>query len=175
MHLLGLFLILLNVGAIAAPLAGVVIIYSDDLSQIFTPSEVEEIVSNIFGSEASIELPNYVSSSYDPASRTAQVIFDFTNSFEFDLTLNAVSANIVCLDHIVALGTADLNNLVILASGQTQEIVINFVWTLDAENHFVDLHNNESALDVKLVDIELDVSGISIELPEVVYVSLPLK
>ena len=175
MQLLGLVLILLNVGAIAAPIAGVVIIYSNDLSQIIIPSEVEKIVSNTIGSEDSIELPQYVSSSYDPSSRTAKVIFSFTNPYEFDLTLNAVSANIVCLDHDIALGMAALDNPVALEPDQTQEIVINFVWTLAAENHFIDLHNGELAVDVKLVDIELDVSGISIELPEEVYVSLSLE
>ena len=175
MQLLGLFLILLNVGAIAAPVAGVIIIYSNDLSQVIIPSEVEELVSNTFGSEDSIKLPQYVSSSYDPTSRTAQVIFSFTNPFEFDLTLNAVSANIICLDHDVALGTAALNSPVALESSQAQEIVIDFVWTLAAENHFVDFHSDESVVDEKLIDIVLDVSGISIELPEEVYVSLPLK
>ena len=175
MQLLGLILILLNVGAIVAPIAGVVIIYSNDLSQIIIPSEVEEIVSNTIGSEDSIELPQYVSSSYDPSSRTAQVIFDFTNPYEFDLTLNAVYAKIVCLDHDVALGAASLDNPVALEPDQTREIVINFVWTLAAENHFIDLHSDESAVNVKLIDIELDVSGISIESSEEVCVSLPLK
>jgi len=174
MQHLGLVLILLNIGAIAAPITGVVLIYSNDLSQIFIPSEVEDVVSNTIGSEESIELPQYVSSSYDPSSRIAHVTFSFTNPFDFDLSLNTVSANIVCLDHNVALGSAALNNQVTIEQEVTQEIIINFVWTQAAETHFLSQHVSESAVDVKLVDMKLDVSGINIEVPEEIIVSVPI-
>ena len=100
MQLLGIFLILLNVGAIAAPVAGVIMMHTDDLSQVIIPSNIEEIVTNTIGNEESIELPQYVCSSFDPETRSAQVTFSFTNTFEFDLVLNAVSAKIKCLDHL---------------------------------------------------------------------------
>ena len=174
MQLLGLVLILLNIGAIATPIAGVVLLNSSDLSQIIIPSEVEEIISNTIGNEESIELPQYVSSSYDKFSRTVQVIFSFTNPFEFDLTLNTVTANIVCLDHNVALGHTALDNTILIEKEETQEIVVNFIWTITAENHFLSQHVDESAVDVKLIEIELDVSGISIEVPEEILVSLPI-
>lgn len=174
MQHLGLVLILLNIGAIAAPITGVVLIYSNDLSQIFIPSEVEDVVSNTIGTEESIKLPQYVSSSYDPSSRTAHVTFSFTNPFDFDLSLNTVSANIVCLDHNLGLGSAALNNQVTIEKEETQEIIINFVWTQAAETHFLSQHVSESAVDVKLVDMKLDVSGINIEVPEEIIVSVPL-
>lgn len=174
MQLLGLVLILLNIGAIATPIAGVVLLNSSDLLQIIIPSEVEEIISNTIGNEESIELPQYVSSSYDKSSRTAQVIFSFTNPFEFDLTLNKVTANIVCLDHNVALGNTALDDPVLIEQKETQEIIVNFIWTIAAETHFLSQHVDESAVDVKLVDIELDVSGIIVEVPEEILVSLPI-
>jgi len=55
MQLLGLVLILLNFGAIATPIAGIVLLNSSDLSQIIIPSEVEEIISNTINTEESIE------------------------------------------------------------------------------------------------------------------------
>jgi hypothetical protein len=174
MQHLGLVLILLNIGAIAVPITGVVLIYSNDLSQIFIPSEVEDVVSNTIGTEESIELPQYVSSSYDPSSRTAHVTFSFTNPFDFDLNLNTVSANIVCLDHNLALGSAALNNQITIEKEETQEIIINFVWTQAAETHFLSQHVSESVVDVKLVDMKLDVSGINIEVPEEIIVSVPI-
>jgi hypothetical protein len=174
MQYLGLVLILLNIGAIAAPITGVVLIYSNDLSQVIIPTEVEEIVSNTIGIEESIELPQYISSSYDPVSRTAQVTFSFTNPFDFDLNLNTVFANIVCLDHIAALGSATLDNPVTIVQEETKEIIINFVWTQAAETHFLSQHISESNVDVKLVDMQLDVSGINIEVPEEIIISVPL-
>jgi hypothetical protein len=174
MQLLGLLLILLNVGAIATPIAGVVLLNSNDLSQIIIPSEIEEIISTTMVNEESIELPQYVSSSYDQSSRTAQVIFSFTNPFEFDLTLNTVSANIICLDHNVDLGHIALDEVVLIEQEETKEIIVNFIWNISAENHFLSQHIDESAIDVKLVAIRLDVSGISIEVPEEIIISLPI-
>lgn len=174
MQYLGLVLILLNIGAIAAPITGVVLIYSNDLSQIIIPKEVEELVSNTIDTEESIELPQYISSSYDPVSRTARVIFSFTNPFDFNLNLNTVSANIVCLDHSVALGSAALDNSVTIEQEETKEIIINFVWTQAAEAHFLSQHIGESSVDVKLIDMQLDVSGINIEVPEEIIVSVPI-
>ena len=43
MQILGLVLILISVGSIAVPVVGVVIIYSDDLSQLIIPSELEDV------------------------------------------------------------------------------------------------------------------------------------
>ena len=90
------------------------------------------------------------------------------------MTLNAVSANIVCLDHNLALGQAALDESVLIEQEETQTIIMNFVWTISAENHFLSQHVNASAIDAKLVEIILDVSGISIEVPEEIIVSFPI-
>ena len=174
MQLLGIFLILLNVGAIAAPVAGVIMMHTNDLSQVIIPSNIEEIVTNTIGNEESIELPQYVCSSFDPETRTAQVTFSFSNTFEFDLVLNAVSAKIMCLDHGIKLGYAKLKEEVEIKQKETQEIIIKFVWTKEAETHFLAKHIDQTAVDVKLVDIELDISGINIDVPEEVTLSLPI-
>ena len=174
MQLLGIFLILLNISAIAAPVAGVIIMNTDDLSQVIIPSNVEEIMSNTIGNEESIELPQYVCSSFDPETRTAQLTFSFTNTFEFDLVLNTMSAKIKCLDHGIKLGYAKLKEEIEIKQKETQEIIIKFVWTKEAETHFLAKHIDQTAVDVKLVDIELDISGISIDVPEEVTLSLPI-
>lgn len=174
MQLLGLLLILLNIGAIAAPVAGVVIMHTNDLSELIIPSNVEEIVTNTIGNEESIELPEYVCSSFNPSTRTAYVTFSFTNPFEFDLVLNTVTANIECLDHEIALGYATLKEQIEIKQKETKEISVKFVWTTEAETHFFNNHVNETAVDVKLVNIELDISGISIEVPEEIVLSLPI-
>ena len=174
MQLLGIFLILLNVGAIAAPVAGVILMNTDDLSQVIIPSNVKEIVSNTIGNEESIELPQYVCSSFDPETRTAQVTFSFTNTFEFDLVLNDMSAKIKCFDHAIKLGYAKLKEQVEIKQKETQEIIIKFVWNKEAENHFLAKHIDQTAVDAKLVNIELELSGININVPDEVILSLPI-
>ena len=173
MQLLGLFLILLSVGAFAAPVSGVIIMYSDDLSEVIVPEGLEEIVSEMTAEDA-IELPSYVSSSVDADARTAEVVFSFTNSFEFDLTLNMIAANIRCVDHDVLLGHAELEDQVEIEQGETEEIVVIFIWSADAEEHFLEEHADESVVDVKLVEMEIDVSGITVKVPNEVFLALPI-
>ena len=173
MQLLGLFLILLSVGAFAAPASGVIIMHSDDLSEVIVPEGLEEIVADMTAEDA-IELPSYVSSSVDADSRTAEVVFSFTNSFEFDLTLNMIAANIRCVDHDVLLGHAELEDQVEIEQGETEEIVVIFIWSADAEEHFLEEHADESVVDVKLVEMEIDVSGITVKVPNEVFLALPI-
>ena len=175
MQLLGVLLILLNIGAFAVPVSGVILMSTDDLSKVIIPENVEELVTNTIGKEDSIQLPQYVSSSLDPVSRTAQVTFNFTNPFEFDLNINTVSAHVKCLDHTVLLGSAQLDHQVIINQNETQDIIVNFVWSQDAENHFLAQHMGEVAVDVKLVNMEIDVSGVCIEVPEEISLSLPIS
>ena len=85
-----------------------------------------------------------------------------------------MAANVRCIDHDVLLGPAELEDQVEIEQGETEEIVVIFVWTADADEHFLEEHLGESVVDVKLVDMEIDVSGITIEVPQEVVLALPI-
>ncbi len=171
---LGLILFLITVIAIAAPIIGVTIVYSDNLSGMIFSPEVEEVMLSAIYSDEPLEIPQYVSSSYNLSSRTAQVTFSFANPFKATLTLNSVSADLKCTVHNFALGHARLSEQVQLDEGKTENITIVLVWTEDAEEHFQNEHANSSGIDVDLVNIQIDISGISIEIPEQVTINLPI-
>jgi hypothetical protein len=174
MQPLGIALILINIGAIVTPIAGVIVLYSNNLFEIVLPKEVEETISNTLNIEESIQLPQYVTASYDTSTRTAQIIFNFTNPFELNLTVNTLSANLECENHNVTLGHANLNNQVEILEKETQNITIDFMWTETAELHFLNEHISETSIEIKLVDIQLDISGITIETPEKITIEIPL-
>lgn len=173
MELLGIAFIVITIGAIAVPFAGIIMLYSDDLSELIIPPEIEETLSNSIDIEE-LQLPQYVSSSFDTSTRTGQAIFNFTNPFEFNLTINSISSDLQCIDHGFPVGDATLDDQVQINDGETKEFAINFVWTESAETHFLNEHENETSIDVELVDMQLDISGIDIEIPEQVTLSLPL-
>jgi hypothetical protein len=147
--------------------------HSDDLSEVIVPEGLEEIVTEMTAVDT-FELPSYVSSSVDPDARTAEVVFSFANSFDFDLTLNMIAANIRCVDHGILLGHAESKDQVEIESRETEDIVVVFVWSADAEEHFLEEHTGESVVDVKLVDMEIDVSGVTVEVPDEVLLALPI-
>jgi len=194
MQLLGILLILINVGAIAGPLAGVVIVYRDNLEEMVVPPEVKEIVDNtmtVFTSgnpssnpdnpsnpddteTVSFQLPQYVSSSYDPVARTITATFNFTNPLNFTMTINAVSADVKCHAHGVLLGNAAITNAVEIPPTETRDITVTFVWTETAQQHFLEEHVGQTSINADLVNITVNLSGISIETPETYNVDIPL-
>lgn len=171
MQTLGAFLILLNVVTIVGPIAGMAIVYQNNLAELVFPPEVENIVSNITNTGRPIELPQFVNSTYNESSRTVSALFRFTNPFDLDLTINSMSVDVECTAHNFTLGHAALSNPVQLSAGETAIIIIVFTWTQVAENHFQTEHPGATSISVDLVNIVIDVSGISVEIPQ--RVSIP--
>jgi hypothetical protein len=192
MQILGLILILINVGAIVGPIAGVVIVYRSNLQELVVPPEVQEIVDQTIKSFTSsnpnnpsgnpdepsggnLALPMYVSSSYDPVGRTVTAIFNFTNPFNFSISINEVSADVQCHAHSFMLGHAAMNNPVEVPPMQTADITVIFAWTEAAQEHFQTAHAGQTTINVDLLNITLNVSGIGIETPETYNVDIPIS
>jgi len=175
MQTVGLVLILINILAIAGPVAAVAAVYYNNPVDMIIPNEVEDVVTSTIETDANIEMPQYIDSTYDTASRTVTATFSFKNPFEFDLTVNAVSADVECVTHSFSLGHAQLSNPVTINAGTAATINVVFVWTQTAENHFLAVHSNEENISINLVNLWLDVSGIEVETPEKISLTVPLK
>jgi hypothetical protein len=173
LQLLGLILVLINIGAVVGPVAGVGLMYQDNLVGLVVPPEVEKIVSETLSNSMEFELPKYLDSTYDVALRTASIRFSFVNPFNFDLSINSVSANVECTQHQFHLGQVAFGDPVELKMDQEVIIVIVFSWSQVAEAHFLNEHPQASSVAVDLTNIVIDVSGITVETPE--RVSLPLE
>jgi hypothetical protein len=174
MQILGLILVLINVGAIAAPVTAVAVIYSSNPVEMVIPPQVEQIVSSTLNTGESVEPPQYVSSTFDPSTRTITASFSFTNPFNLDLRIKSVSADVKCAAHDFTLGNASLSNPVQLDAGATAIINIIFTWTQEAEDHFNTMHSGETSVDIKMVNLGIDVSGITVQAPESIDLSVPL-
>jgi hypothetical protein len=195
MQALGLILILINVGAIVGPIAGVVVVYHSNLQELVVPPEVQEMVGNTINvltssspnnpsnapsnldnpSNGNLELPQYLNSSYDAVARTVTVIFNFTNPFNFSITINAVSADVQCHAHSFLLGHAAISNPVEIPPMQTQDITVIFTATEVAQEHIQKEHAGQATVNVDLVNITIDISGISIETPQTYNVDIPIS
>lgn len=194
MQLLGILLILIYVGAAVGPVAGVVVAYDGNVQEMVVPPEVQNMVANMFSgitsssssgpfnpenetgdsSTASFALPQFVSSSYDLASRTVTAVFNFTNPLNVTLTVNQVSADVKCHAHGFSLGHAAIPNTVEIPSGQSADLTVVFAWTEAAQEHMLSAHPGESTINVDLVNITVSVSGITIETPSTYNVDIPL-
>ena len=194
MQVLGLILILINVGAIVGPIAGVVVIYRNNLQELVVPPEVQKIFGDTIktltlsspnnpsnpssdqsnSSNVDLELPEYVSASVDPAGKTVTVVFNFTNPFNVSMTIYALSADVQCHAHSVLLGYAELSNPVEIPPMQTEDIVTVFTYTAAAQQHFQTEHAGQSTVNVDLKNITINVSGITVETPEIDNADIPI-
>ncbi len=174
MQILGLILALISIGAVAGPVAGVVLIYQNNPVEMIVPSEIEDLIAGSFGADEPFELPQYVSSSFDPSTQTLTATFSFANPFELDLRVNSLSADVKCAIHAFNLGNAELVDPVPIDAGDTALIPVVFKWTQAAEDHFLTAHSGATSIDIELVNLGVDVSGITIETPESVSVNVPL-
>ncbi|MGF3522745.1 MAG: hypothetical protein ACQXXJ_06580 [Candidatus Bathyarchaeia archaeon] len=165
MQTLGLVLALINILAIAAPVATAVIVYSDNLPALIIPPEVNQLVEETAELGPQIQLPQLVNYTYDQTAKTVTVIFNFTNPLNLNVTVNALAANVVCNDHNFYLGHVGTSSPVELNKDTPAYITAAFSWTTEAENHFLTDHANEDNISISLEDIVVDISGITVEAP----------
>jgi hypothetical protein len=158
-------LILVNIGAILGPVAGVAVIYRDNIAGLVIPPEITQLINETTSASNQIQLPQFVSYSYDQYAKTVSVIFNFTNPFNLNLTVNSLSADVKCNAQSVTLGHVGITNPVDLYYGETAYINVVFAWTPEAENHFLTEHVSQTSISISLENIVVDINGITIETP----------
>jgi hypothetical protein len=124
----------------------------------------------------SIMTPVLVNAEIDNVSRTFSVTVNFTNTFGLDLTLNEVSADVVCSQHNFQLGSVNLAKSVSLIADQTSQITVSGLWTQEAENHVQTDHVGAISINASLLNLRISVNGFTIEEPGPISVgSIPLS
>ena len=165
MQLLGLILVLINLGAILGPVAGVAIIYRDNIDGLIIPPEVAQLIDEAAKAGSKIEPPQLMSYTYDQYAKTATMMFSFTNPLSLNVTVNSLAANVVCNGHSLILGRVEITSPAELNQDVTAYITAVFAWTAAAETHLMTAHSSQSTISVSLRDIIVDVSGITVETP----------
>ncbi len=186
----GIILLLITVGSIAAPVGAVVVIYSNDLTQIVITPEIKQLIngnisfllnSNYIntqtqtqnGNENLIEemiTPVYVGSTVDYAARTFTVTVNVTDAFKYDLTLNSLSADVESAKDNFNLASLSLGSPVTIPSGETSKVTVAGSLSQNVENYFSTNYANASSIDVNLVNFKIDVNGITYQSSEPINV-----
>ena len=165
-----IILTLITIITIVGPIATELVLYRNDLSGLIIPPDLLSLINgNVNGTAITgqpIKLPQLVNSDYDPTTRTVSFSFNFTNPFKLNLTLNSMTANVECAQHNFALGKMALANPIRLGPDETVLIPVTGSWTEEAMEHFKSEHAGATTIDVYLTELNVDVSGISLKLPD---------
>ena len=174
MNRVRLILTVITIVINVVPVAGVLLMYQNNLLGLVVPPEINTIVNDVVVPEEQLGgfLGNvtFVDSHYDTASRTATLTFEVTNPLQFDMTFDSMSADVRCDEHDFPLGHAIINNPVAVSAGETAEIDVAGTWTQDALHHFLTAHAGAKNVDVELTGISVTVNGVSIQTGEVMKI-----
>jgi hypothetical protein len=166
-----LILTVITIAINVVPVAGILLVYQNNLPGLVVPPEIDKITNGGFITEETLEPPVFVDSQYNVTSQTVTLTFQFTNPFNFDVTINSMSADIQCDAHNFPLGHATLNNRVNIRASETATITVLGTWTQDAINHFQTAHTGAQSIDVELVGLTINVNGINVQTNEHIKIS----
>ncbi len=164
-----LILTLITIAIAVVPVVGVLLTYQDNLVGLFITPEINEIVDKFSsggggGGSDGPEVQPIGPLEYDPVSRTIRQTIQFENTFPFDITLKSMSGNVQCVEHGFDLGVASLEDSASIPVGETKTVTLLITWTEDSIGHFGTAHDGEETVEVVLVNIVFDISGIQVQL-----------
>jgi hypothetical protein len=166
-----LFLTVITIVIVVVPLVGMLLAYQDNLLGLFVPPEIREVADGLMGGDSDngsgMGPPTMVGEpEYDEVSHTFVVTFEYKNSFPVDITIKSLSGNIECVEHGFRLGNASLGEPVSIDAGETGTLTVLGKWTDKGISHFGTAHGDEENVDVVLVDMAVDISGIQLQLDQ---------
>jgi hypothetical protein len=173
MQALSIVLVLISVGALLGPVAAVIVIYHDDLSQLVIPPQIRDILkgnSTLIptGGSGMGELFNPVveNAEINTETRTCTITLKVTNGLGYDLTVNSINATVEITQNHYPAGTISLSSSVILPAGETSRLTIDGAWTQDAQNYIDANYPGAASIDAYLADTTIDVNGIIFQMSE---------
>jgi hypothetical protein len=166
-----LILTLITITITVVPIVGVLLIYQDNLVGLFVPPEINEIADKFSGGgdgggSDGPQVEPVGPPEYDPVSRTIRQSIEFRNTFPIDIRLKSMSGEVQCVEHGFDLGVASLDESVSIPVGETKMVTLLITWTEDAISHFRTEHAGEETVEVVLVNVGVDISGIQIGLDQ---------
>ena len=183
MQLVGVILLLISIGTTVGPIGTVVVMNSNDLTQIVIPPEIKGVLdgesSLIAQSEEGdfnigLMVPKFVSSTFDITANTYSVTVNVTNILNYDLTLNSLDATVTATKDNAELATIHLSNPIEIPAGDWSMVTVSGTWTQAAEDYYVN-NPDASSINVTLANAKIDVNGVVVQISEPIEIGeIPL-
>ncbi len=119
------------------------------------------------GQNQNWQLPKYEGYTIDWYTARAIIItFSFKNPINHPFIVNSLSGDVICNKHSFNLGEfVLLDPPVTLTYNQKAYFEVRFIWTEEAEQHFMSQHPGQTRISISLKNIVADVSGITVKVP----------
>jgi hypothetical protein len=119
--------------------------------------------------------PVFVSAQSDPSAHTFTGIFEVTNPFNYNLTLNTFSTDAALTQPNIPAGSVSLGSPVTVHAGETAQLTITGSWTQAAQDYMTTYCGGTTTIDLTLTNITINVNGITIQTAGPIQVSAPMS
>ena len=167
MEKLKIALTLLSIAIVIGPLAGMALIYRDNLAGLVVPPEIINIAN---GQIENVTASNFVSPSlagepqYNPDTGALNVAFNFTNPLTNQISVDQFSADIKSKDNNALLGNISLVEPINIAPGENG--IIDVAGNLSPEliNQIQTQYQDNGKVNIIIENINAEVAGVQIHL-----------
>ena len=173
-----LALTILSIAIIVGPIVGVVYAYRGNLAGLVLSPELKSLASGNY-SASRFQPPIPVGQpTYDPVTNTFTFSFKFTNPLQNTISVENISANVICKDHRDFLAHVSINQPMTITPGETVTIDASGCWTQAALDHFKTYHcgPEDDDINVAFQNLNVNLAGIQVRMDELAdagWVPLP--
>ena len=173
-----IFLTLLTIAIVVAPIAVEVLLYHDNLFGLIVPAQITDIINDDGGGtsigngngldsllNSQFEMPQPVGEpQYDPATKTVAYTFSFTNPLPTAVEVDDVRAGIVSHNDGFFIGNMTIDEPLNLDPGQTANITALLILSDDAITYLQTKSETQSSINIDLTDLNVNLAGLQVQL-----------
>jgi hypothetical protein len=170
-------LTILSIAIVVGPLAGMLIIYRDNLAGLVLPPEIENATN---GQVGNLAVSNFVAPTlasepqYNPDTGAFNVDFNFTNPLSNQISVEQFSADLKSRDTNIDLGNIVLNQPIDIAPGENGIIDVGGILNQDTINQIKAQYEDTGYINVVLENVNAQVAGVSFHLDQLDLGSLDI-
>jgi len=150
-------LLIISIAIVVGPIGGALLAYRDDLQALVVP-ETPEFMS---------KTPEITYLDYTISANTIKLRFKFVNSYNTNLSISSIDAEIFCVEHNVKLGFANETTPIEVTSKSSAIITLALNVT-QAKTHFLTEHVGKTVVNIELRNLEVNVQGVKIRYTQAV-------
>ena len=159
---------ILSIAIIVGPIIGVVYAYRGNLAGLVLPPELKSLASGNYSASRFQPPMPAGQPTYDPATNTFTFSFKFTNPLQNTISVENISAKVICKEHRDFLGYISINEPLTIAPDETATINASGCWTQEALDHFKTYHSGpeDDDINVAFQNLNVNVAGVQVHMDE---------
>jgi hypothetical protein len=174
MRKLKLALAVVSVLIVVVPIAAFVLVYSDNLMDTVIPQDIKGAFNRGLSSQSEL-YPQVITGAFNSEDNTVNFQFNITNPLNRELTVTALTANVIAFDDNKPLGNITLSSPVTIEAGKSVVLQVSGPLNAGLEEYFANYAaGGYQNIHIAFQNLKMKVGGIQIQMerPDAGYIPL---